>query len=102
MEHYRVEILKAKELRGNIIESLYNLYPQEVTINTLKQLLRYKGYTYETEVQRAMYYLQGKGYISLVANEGEVEYWENEIVLTPLGINLAEGDADDMGVNLNV
>ncbi len=102
MDHNRLEILKAKELRGNIIESLYNLYPQEVTINTLKQLLRYKGYTYETEVQKALYYLQGKGYISLAAEETEVEYWENEIVLTPLGINLAEGDVDDMGVNLNV
>lgn len=102
MDHNRLEILKAKELRGNIIESLYNLYPQEVTINTLKQLLRYKGYTYETEVQKALYYLQGKGYISLVAEEADVEYWENEIVLTPLGINLAEGDVDDMGVNLNV
>lgn len=102
MDHNRLEILKAKELRGNIIESLYNLYPQEVTINTLKQLLRYKGYTYETEVQKALYYLQGKEYISLVAEEADVEYWENEIVLTPLGINLAEGDVDDMGVNLNV
>lgn len=102
MEYNRIDILKAKELRGNIIENLYNLYPQEMTLGTLKQLLRYKGYTYETEVQKAIYYLQGKGYIALREQEGDVDYWENEIVLTPFGINLAENDIEDAGVRLDV
>lgn len=101
MEYNRIDILKAKELRGNIIENLYSLYPQEMTITTLKQLLRYKGYTYETDVQKAIYYLQGKKYIALREREPEGDYWESEIVLTPLGINLAEGDVEDAGVHLD-
>ena len=102
MEHNKIDILKAKELRGNIIENLYRLYPQAMTINTLKQLLRYKGYTSETEVQKAIYYLHGKQYIMLWAEDTEADYWEKEIVLTPMGINLAEGDVDEPGVHLDV
>lgn len=102
MEHNKIDILKAKELRGNIIENLYKLYPQAMTINTLKQLLRYKGYTSETEVQKAIYYLHGKQYITLRAEDTEADYWEKEIVLTPMGINLAEGDVDEPGVHLDV
>ena len=37
----KVEILKAKKLRADILENLYNLYPQAVTVGTIRKLLRY-------------------------------------------------------------
>ena len=95
----KVEILKAKKLRADILENLYNLYPQAVTVGTLRKLLRYKDYNPETEIRKAIYYLEGKGYIAFTGNEEE--YWDSDIVLTPLGINLAEGDAEDVGVSLD-
>lgn len=95
----RVEILTAKKLRADILESLYKLYPQEVPAGTIRKLLRYKGYNPETEIRKAIYYLHGKGYIAFV--ESSEDYWDSEAVLTPLGINLAEGDMEDVGVSLD-
>lgn len=95
----KLEILKAKKLRADILESLYKLYPQAVAAGTVRRLLRYKDYNPETEIRKAIFYLEGKGYITFEGNEED--YWDSEVVLTPLGINLAEGDAEDVGVSLD-
>lgn len=96
----KVEILKAKKLRADILENLYQLYPQSVAAGTIRKLLRYKDYNPETEIRKAIYYLEGKGYIAFEGNEEG--YWDSGVVLTPLGINLAEGDMEDVGVSLDV
>lgn len=93
-----VDIANAKELRGNIIETLYNLYPQEVGTGTLRTLLRYKGLNTENDIKKAIYYLEGKEYVKLSLAE---EYWDTLLVLTPSGINLAEHDVDDIGVMID-
>ena len=46
----KVEILKAKKLRADILENLYNLYPQAVTVGTIRKLLRYKDYNPESNL----------------------------------------------------
>lgn len=93
-----VEIANAKELRGNIVETLHTIYPQEVGVGTLRSLLRYKGLVTETDIKKAVYYLEGKGYIKLTPAE---EYWNMLAVLTPSGINLAEQDVEDIGVMID-
>lgn len=93
-----IDIANAKELRGNIIETLYTIYPNEISIGTLKGYLRYKGVNSEDDIKKAIYYLSGKKYIKV---ELTSDYWDNLILLTPLGINLAEHDFEDIGVIIN-
>lgn len=94
----RVEVAKAKVLRGNIIEKLYACYGDDITVSNLKQILSYKGYSSDREIKKALYYLTGyeKEYVKLVYNREN--YMDSLIWLTPAGINLAEGDKTDTGV----
>ena len=90
-----LEIAEAKKLRGDIVETLYTLYPQETSVSTLRSMLRYKGVQSEASIKKALFYLEGKEYIGV----DTAEVYENSRVhLTPLGINLAENDFNDVGV----
>ena len=53
------------------------------------------------DIKKAVYYLGGesKRYVKLQLNEED--YMESKIWLTPLGVNLAEGDITDVGVDLD-
>jgi len=93
-----LEIATAKELRGAIVQTLYTTYPTEVTIGTLRSLLRHRGTTVEEDIKKAVYYLRGKKYVKL---ELSSDYWDNIIFLTPEGINLAERDTNDIGVMID-
>lgn len=90
-----LEIAEAKKLRGDIIETMYTIYPAETTVSTLRSMLRYKGIQSDANIKRALFYLEGKEYIKLLENEN---YEDNRIMLLPLGINLAESDFTDVGV----
>ena len=90
-----MEIARAKGLRGSIVMTLYTVYPQPVTAATLKSMLRYKGLNSESDIQKAIFYLNGKKYIQIEEAAG---YWDGKITLTPTGVNLAEADASDVGV----
>ncbi len=94
----KMEIAKAKILRGNIIEKLYACYGDDITVSSLKQVLAYKGYNSDQEIKKAVYYLAGakKEYVKLVYNKEN--YMDSLICLTPTGVNLAEGDIVDKGV----
>lgn len=94
----KVEVAKAKALRGNIIEKLYACYGDDITVSNLKQLLSYNGYNSDKEIRKAVYYLTGaqKEYVKLVYDKDN--YMNSLIWLTPRGVNLAEGDEKDMGV----
>ncbi len=93
-----LEIAKAKELRGDIIERLYAVYPGGVSVGTLKSLLRYKSINSESDIRKALYYLEEKEYITATENEN---YLDITVNLTPKGINLAENDLDDVGVDID-
>lgn len=95
-----LEVTKAKLLRGRIIARLYDFYGEDISVATLKNVMCYGGYNSDKEIKKAIYYLSGPGkrYIRLVYNERE--YMASLIWLTPEGVNLAEGDIDDMGVKM--
>lgn len=95
------EILKKKELRGNIIEQLYRFYGEDINLSILKAALPLSGTLTEAEIKSAIYYLSGKDkeYVYLVFNK--TDYMESLIWLTPRGVNLAEGDIEDIGVMKN-
>lgn len=93
----RLEVTRAKELRNDIILRLYSIYPGEMSLVTLRNIMRYKSYTSENDIKKAIYYIEGKGYVTRLLPETGDE-WEAVIILTPKGINLAEGDILDVGV----
>jgi len=96
-----VKIIEAKNLRGDIIEKLYLYYGQDIRITVLKSALRVKGYVNDDEIKKAIFYLGGDGkrYIHVEVNN---ENWMDSVIwLTPMGVNLAERDIEDKGVNLD-
>lgn len=99
----QVDISRAKLLRGNIIRRLYEFYGEDITLDVLKGVLRMNSYGYdiEKEIRKAIYYLGGeeKRYVKLVLNDED--YMSSMIWLTPRGVNLAEGDLNDIGVDQN-
>ena len=67
----------------------------------LKSALRVKGYVNDDEIKKAIFYLGGDGkrYIHVEVNN---ENWMDSVIwLTPMGVNLAERDIEDKGVNLD-
>lgn len=93
-----MQVAERKILRGNVIEKLYRNYGVDIRIATLKNMLRTGGFVTEDELQKAVYYLGGeeKRYIHVEINQ---ENWlDGMIWLTPKGVNLAEGDIEDIGV----
>ncbi len=96
-----IKIIRAKELRGKIIEKLYHSYGEDINLEVLRGLLRFTGNIQELEIKRAIYYLGGEGkrYVKLLLDEEN--YMDSKIWLTPAGVNLAEGDIKDIGVELN-
>lgn len=96
-----MKVAEAKVLRGNLIEKLYLTYGTDIRIAALKNALRAKGYLDENEMKKAIYYLGGEGkrYIHVDVNR---ENWMDSLIwLTPAGVNLAEGDNEDIGVILD-
>ncbi len=93
-----MEVSERKILRGNVIEKLYKNYGSDIRIAVLKNLLRTSGFVTEQELQKTIFYLGGeeKRYIHVELNQ---ENWLDSLIwLTPKGINLAEGDIEDVGV----
>jgi len=96
-----MEIAKTKVLRGDIIESLYRYYGTDIRIAVLKSTLRAKGFVEDKDIQKAVYYLGGEGkrYIHVELNH---DNWMDSLIwLTPAGVNLAEGDLEDKGVEID-
>lgn len=96
-----LKVTKAKELRGKIIEKLYISYGEDINLEVLRSLLRFMGNVSELEIKKAIYYLGGEGkrYVKLQLDEDN--YMNSRIWLTPAGVNLAEGDIIDIGVELH-
>lgn len=94
-----LEILKAKQLRGAIIEKLYIFYGEAATLASVKKLVRYGGYNTDKEFKKALKYLADAGYVKIEAQGGE--YWDSLSELTPEGVRLAEGGGEDAGVSMD-
>lgn len=96
-----LKVTKAKDLRGKIIEKLYLSYGEDINLVVLQGLLRFNGNISEMDIKKAIYYLGGenKRYVKLQLEEDN--YMNSKIWLTPAGVNLAEGDITDVGVELH-
>lgn len=97
----RLEVSEMKLLRGDIIETLYRTYGTDIRIAAIRNALRSKGLLPEEQLKKCIYYLGGEGkkYIHVELNQ---ENWLDSFIwLTPAGVNLAEGDLEDMGVIFN-
>lgn len=96
----QIEVSRAKDLRGNIIRKLYEFYGEDISLDVLKNVLHISRYgcDIEKEIRKAIYYLGGAGkeYVKLILDEDD--YMKSLIWLTPRGVNLAEGDIEDVGV----
>ena len=93
-----LEVNELKLLRGDIIETLYRTYGTDIRIAAIRNALRSKGLIPEDQLRKCIYYLGGDGkrYIHVEVNK---ENWLDSMIwLTPAGVNLAEGDLEDMGV----
>lgn len=94
----KLEISEVKILRGDVIEKLYMTYGTDIRIAALRNALRSKGLIPEDSLKKCIFYLGGEGkrYIHVEVNK---EHWMDSLVwLTPAGVNLAEGDIEDVGV----
>ena len=98
----KLGIAKAKELRGEIIRQLYDRYGSPVPVSSIHTLLRYKGYYSPEDIQRAIQYLAGDKKEFVAIDNGEGDKAASFVKLSPAGVNLAEGDISDVGVQLNV
>lgn len=91
-------VAENKVLRGDVIEKLYLTYGTDIRIAALRNALRSKGLIPEDSLRKCIYYLGGEGkrYIHVEVNR---ENWMDSMIwLTPAGVNLAEGDIEDVGV----
>ncbi|MFG6336332.1 MAG: hypothetical protein K1W20_12845 [Lachnospiraceae bacterium] len=96
-----IDIMERKLLRGNVIEKLYDHYGEDLRIAILKNFVRVSGLVTDKELQKAIFYLGGEGkrYVHVEVNE---ENWlDSTIWLEPAGVNLAEGDITDIGVEID-
>lgn len=101
MNHTALDIIKTKQLRGNIVEALYRYYGEDISLSILKASLPLSGLMTDAVMKSAIYYLGGreKEYVHLELNKGN--YMDSLIWLTPRGVNLAEGDLEDVGVMMD-
>lgn len=94
----KLEVAEMKVLRGDVIEKLYMTYGTDIRIAALRNALRSKGLIPEESLKKCIFYLGGEGkrYIHVEINQ---ENWMDSMIwLTPAGVNLAEGDINDVGV----
>lgn len=96
-----IKVNTAKILRGNVVEILYRYYGTDISLSVLRQSLRAKGFTADEDLIKAFYYLAGDGKRYIHVELQKEQYWDSVIWLTPAGINLAEGDIQDVGVILD-
>lgn len=94
----RLEVNELKLLRGDIIETLYRTYGTDIRIAAIRNALRSKGLIPEDQLRKCIYYLGGEGKRYIHVEVVQENWLDSMIWLTPAGVNLAEGDLEDVGV----
>ena len=97
----RLEVNELKLLRGDIIETLYRTYGTDIRIAAIRNALRSKGLIPEEQLRKCIYYLGGDGKRYIHVDVDQENWLDSMIWLTPAGVNLAEGDLEDVGVIIN-
>ncbi|PHS34911.1 MAG: hypothetical protein COA82_06690 [Alkaliphilus sp.] len=96
----RAQAMKNKMLRGQVLRTLALFYPDTVSISGIKTALVTRGVLLTANTNKAIYYVEDKGYIKIrdVALK-EIED-DTQIELTAKGIDLLEGTTEDAGVDV--
>lgn len=94
----KLEVAEMKVLRGDVIEKLYMTYGTDIRIAALRNALRAKGLVPEETLKKCIFYLGGEGKRYIHVEVDQENWMDSMIWLTPAGVNLAEGDVDDVGV----
>ena len=94
-------VSEAKTLRGDVIEKLYMTYGTDIRIAALRNALRSRGLIPEADLKKCIYYLGGEGKKYIHVDVDKDNWLDSMIWLTPAGVNLAEGDIEDVGVLLD-
>ncbi|GHU54794.1 hypothetical protein AGMMS49975_15690 [Clostridia bacterium] len=89
----RLKIGRQKELRGDILNGLYEILGEEVSVKVLKILVGRKPSDDSGEIEKGLEYLVKKGYVQR-AKCGAC------VVISATGIDICEGDFSDAGVIL--
>jgi len=94
------QVLKNKQMRGQIIRTLALFYPDTTSINNIRTALITKGVTSTGEMDKHLTYLEDKKYI--IVKDGFVKDAKDDdmVTLTAKGIDLVEETLRDPGVIL--
>lgn len=92
------QVLRNKQMRGQILRTLVLFYPDKTMISNIKTALITRGITATGEMNKHLNYLEDKGYIK--SDDGFIKDNADDdmIMLTAKGVDLAEGTIIDMGV----
>ena len=97
MKTERIPIVKIKELRGQLLDFLADIYPYDITLTSIYST--YYQY-YETSViDKALQYLEDKEYIKIKIQKG-VRFFDDiqKYAITAKGIDLIDGSISDNGI----
>lgn len=87
-----------KALRGAILQMMKNISPTQAEENAI--VAAYYQYYKPVEIRRALVYLVDSGYLEKTKDPHPYLRLEKitRYKITPKGINLLEGDANDVGI----
>jgi len=77
------------------MRTVARFYPTQITVRQIKISLEEYGINYKADVDKHLFYLKDKGYITI---EEATKSKEELILITADGIDLIEGTIEDGGV----
>lgn len=99
-EAEKIEIVKNKRMRGQILRTLALFFPSPVDVAGLKSALLARGMIISADVSKTLYYLKDKDYIKISKNKvTDIEDYDL-VELTAKGVDLIEETIEDPGVEV--
>ena len=94
------QVLKNKQMRGQIIRTLALFYPDTTSISNIRTALITKGVTSTGEMDKHLTYLEDKK--SIIVKDGFIKDAKDDdmVTLTAKGVDLVEETIKDPGVIL--
>lgn len=99
-EAEKIEIVKNKRMRGQILRTLALFFPSPVDVAGLKSALLARGMIISADVSKTLYYLKDKDYIKISKNKITDIEDDDLVELTAKGVDLIEETIQDPGVEV--
>lgn len=99
-EAEKIEIVKNKRMRGQILRTLALFFPSPVDVAGLKSALLARGMIISADVSKTLYYLKDKDYIKISKNKVTDIEDDDLVELTAKGVDLIEETIEDPGVEV--